>query len=145
MRYHNGVKVVLDTDVIVAGMRSPRGASAELLRRARSGEITLLASVGLFFEYEAKCTLETHYRAAGLTREQVQIFLDTLALLVLPVKAHYLWRPQLRDPADEMVLETAVNGGADVLVSFNQRHFAQAPAHFGIDLLLPSQLMERIR
>ena len=102
-------------------------------------------SVGLSVEYEAKCTLETHYRAAGLTPEQVQVFLDTLAALVQPVRTHYLWRPQLRDPGDEMVLEAAVNGGAEVLVSFNHRHFGEAPSRFGIDMLLPSELIRRIR
>ena len=139
------MKAVFDTDVIVAAIRSPRGASAELLRRVRAGEVTLLASVGLFVEYEAKCLLEEHYLAAGLTLDQVQVFLDTLAALVQPVKTHYLWRPQLRDPADEMVLEAAVNGGAEVLVSFNHRDFGAAPARFGVALLLPAELIRRMR
>ena len=139
------MKVVLDTDVIIAGMRSPSGASAELLRCARRGELTLLASVPLFIEYEAICTMAARYGAAGLTLNEVHVFLDVIAAIVQPVKTHYLWRPQLRDPADEMVLEAAVNGGADALVSFNQRHFGLAPQRFGIQLLLPSELLRSIK
>lgn len=139
------MRVVLDTDVIIAGMRSPSNASAEIIRRARRGELTMMASVSLFMEYEAKCTLPVHYQAAGLTSQEADIFMNTLASIVKPVKTHYLWRPQLRDPADEMVLEAAVNGGAQALISFNQKHFGATPLRFGIQLLLPSQFLRSLK
>lgn len=139
------MNVVFDTDVIVAGLRSPSGASAALLRLARRNAFSLLASVPLFMEYEAKCLLAEHYQAAGLSSEDVQVFLDTLAAIVVPVNIHYLWRPQLRDAADEMVLEAAVNGKADVLVSFNHRHFGLIPSQFGIELLLPAEFIRRLK
>lgn len=141
----NTMKIVLDTDVIIAGLRSPSGASAEIIRRARRGELILIASVSLFMEYEAKCTLPIHYQAAGLTKQEADIFINALAGIMKPVKTHYLWRPQLRDPADEMVLEAAVNGGAQALVSFNQKHFGTTPQSFGIQLLLPSQLLRSLK
>lgn len=139
------MKIVLDTDVIIAGMRSPSGASAEIIRSARRGELTLMASVSLFMEYEAKCTLPIHYQAAGLSVHEADIFINTLASLIKPVKTHYLWRPQLRDPADEMVLEAAVNGGAQALVSFNQKHFGAIPQRFGIQLQLPSEFLRSFK
>lgn len=139
------MKIVLDTDVIIAGMRSPSGASAEIIRRARRGELTLMASVSLFMEYEAKCTLPIHYQAAGLSAQEAEIFINTLASIISPVKTHYLWRPQLRDPADEMVLEAAVNGGAKALISFNQKHFGLTPQRFGIQLLLPSEFLRSFK
>ena len=135
----------MDTDVVVAGLRSPTGASAELLRMARRGQITVLVSVPLFVEYEAKCTEAEHLSAAGLSREEGEIFLDGLAAIAEPVTIYYSWRPQLSDPADEMVLEAAVNGGAEMLVTFNRRHFGVAPKRFGIDLLLPSEALRRVR
>jgi putative PIN family toxin of toxin-antitoxin system len=138
-------KVVLDTDVLIAALRSPTGASAELLRRVRHGKLTLLASVTLFMEYEAKCLEVDHRIAAGLSENDIHQFLDALAALIRPVTPHYLWRPQLRDPADEMVLETAVNGQADALVSFNHRDYGNAPARFGIALLLPSEALRKIQ
>ena len=137
--------IVLDTDVLIAGLRSPTGASAELLRLARRGRFVMLLSVPLFIECEAKCAEAEPLAAAGLVPQDALAFLDALALIVRPVAIHYLWRPQLRDPADEMVLETAVNGGADLLVTFNQRDFGKAPARFGIEMLLPSEALRRLR
>jgi putative PIN family toxin of toxin-antitoxin system len=139
------MKLVLDTDVIVAAMRSPSGASAALLRAARQGEVTLLASVSLALEYEAVCSEAEHQLAAGLNAAEGTIFVDAILALSEPVKTHFLWRPQLRDPGDEMVLEAAVNGRADALVTFNVRDFGTAPAHFGIEVLLPRDALKRIR
>ena len=65
------MKIVLDTDVIVAALRSPSGASADLLRRARQEQITLAASVSLFMEYEAVCTRAEHLEASGLSARQL--------------------------------------------------------------------------
>ena len=89
-----------DTDVIVAAMRSPSGASAALLGAVLDRRLTMLASVPLFFEYEAKCTDPVHWTAAGMSREQADIFINGIAALVSPIKTHYLWRPILRDPND---------------------------------------------
>ena len=96
-------RFVLDTDVIVAAMRSPTGASAALLGAVLDKKFAMLASVPLFFEYEAKCSAHEHWRAAGLSQKQANIFVNALAALVKPVKTHFLWRPMLRDPNDEMV------------------------------------------
>jgi putative PIN family toxin of toxin-antitoxin system len=137
--------MVLDTDVIVAAMRSPSGASAEILRKARQGRVTLLVSVPLAMEYEAICSEAEHRLAAGLSEREVEIFLDIVIAMAEPVKTHFLWRPQLRDPGDEMVLEAAVNGQAELLVTFNVRDFGDVPSRFGIELMLPRDALERIR
>jgi predicted nucleic acid-binding protein len=75
----------------------------------------------------------------------VQIFLDAVVAMAEPVKAHFLWRPQLRNPGDEMVLEAAVNGKADLLVTFNVRDFGPVPSRFGIEVMIPRDALERIR
>jgi putative PIN family toxin of toxin-antitoxin system len=137
--------VVADTDVIVAAMRSPGGASAAILRAARQSKITLLVSVPLAVEYEATCSEAEHRLAAGLSEREVEIFLDAVMAMAEPVKTHFLWRPQLRDPGDEMVLETAVNGRADGLVTFNVRDFGTVPARFGIGLMIPREVLGRMR
>ncbi len=74
----------------------------------------------------------------GLSGIEIDRFLDALAILVEPVSMNYLWRPQLRDPKDEMVLETALNACADALVTFNQRDFQPAADNFRLRLLLPA-------
>ena len=135
----------MDTDVVVAAMRSPAGASAEILRLARRGKVALVVTVSLAVEYESVCTKAEHRVAAGLSEQEVGIFLDALVALAEPVETHYLWRPQLRDPGDEMVLDAAVNGHADGLVTFNVRDFGTAPARFGIEVMVPREAIERIR
>jgi predicted nucleic acid-binding protein len=65
--------------------------------------------------------------------------------MVEPIETHYMWRPQLRDPADEFVLEAAVNGQAAAIVTFNRRDFGNVPATFGIDVLTPAEAIRRIR
>src|SRR5438874_1363782 len=108
-------------------MRSPTGASAAIIRKARRGKIALLLSVPLAMEYEAVCVRPEHQLAAGLSEQEVRIFVDAVIAIAEPVKIHYLWRPQLRDPSDEMVLETAVNGRANLLITFNVRQNHETP------------------
>ncbi len=136
---------MLDTDVVVAAMRSPAGASAAILRSIRRGEATLLLSVPLAMEYEAICQQGEHRFSAGLSQAQLDIFVTAVIAMAEPVRTHFLWRPQLRDPGDEMVLEAAVNGRADALVTFNRRDYGEAPNRFGVELLLPRIAIGRIR
>jgi predicted nucleic acid-binding protein len=139
------MRIALDTNVVVAAMRSPTGASAAALLAARRGAITILANVGLALEYEATCRLAEHRLAAGLDQNQVGIFIDAILAMVEPVDTHYLWRPQLRDPGDEFVLEAAVNGQAAAIVTFNLRDFGTVPASFGLELLKPAELLRRLK
>jgi predicted nucleic acid-binding protein len=125
-------------------MRSPRGASAAILRAARQGRVTLVVSVALALEYEAVCREAEHRLAAGLSDREVDIFLSAVIALAEPVVPHFLWRAQLRDSGDEMVLEAAVNGRVDALVTFNVRDFGSVPSRFGIEVLLPREALERI-
>lgn len=138
------MRLVLDTDVLVAAMRSPSGASAAILKAARLGRITLLMSVSLALEFEAVCSRVEHRVAAGLSEREVSVFVSAVIAMTEPVETHFLWRPQLRDTGDEMVLEAAVNGRADALVTFNQRDYGSAPARFGVELLLPREAIARI-
>src|SRR3984957_2573829 len=137
--------MVLDTDVIMAAMRSPSGASAALLMAVRRGEIRMLANVALALEYEATCRRAEHGVAAGLSPAQVGIFVDAVIALAEPVETHFLWRPQLRDPGDELVLEAAVNGRANAIVTFNQKDFGDIPMRFGVEVLAPVDALRRIK
>jgi putative PIN family toxin of toxin-antitoxin system len=139
------MRCVLDTNVVVAGMRSPNGASAFLLRAARTGRITMLANVALALEYEAICRRAEHIAAAGLSSAEVEIFITAVVAMSEPVESHFMWRPQLRDPDDELVLEAAVNGRADVIVTFNQRDFGRASNLFGVEVVTPAMVIGRIK
>jgi predicted nucleic acid-binding protein len=137
--------VVLDTGVLVAALRSDRGASRQLLRGALDRSFEVLASVPLILEYEAALTRSEHLQSSGLTAREVNEVLDALVKVAVPVHLRFLWRPQLKGPGDEMVLETAVNGAADRLATFNMRHLATAAHEFGIRAALPRDLWREIR
>ena len=93
---------------------------------ALMGEVTMLMSVPLMLQYEEVLTRPEHLRAAETDAPTVLRILDALCVVAEPVEISYSWRPQLSDPTDEMVLETAVNGRADQLLTFNARDFRGA-------------------
>lgn len=146
MRYDVDVlgRTVLDTDVLVAGVRSDRGASRVLLTAALERRYPVLASVPLMLQYESVLTRSEHLSAAGISVADVEVLLDALAVVVEPIRISYLWRPVLPDPGDDLVLETAVNGRADVVVTFNRRHFEPAAAPFGLEILAPADAVRRL-
>ena len=139
------MKLVLDTDVVVAAMRSPRGGSAELLRRIDSGQAVMMLTVALALEYEATCALAEHRLASGLSAREVSQYVDALIGMAVPVRSFFRWRPQLRDPGDELVLEAAVNGQADAIVTFNESHLREAQRGFGIEVFRPAEALRRMK
>ena len=139
------MRLVLDTDVMVAALRSDRGASRQLLVAALDRRVVALGSVPLMLEYEAVLTRPDQLNKTGLTIEETNAALDALASVIEPVRLCFLWRPQLKDPSDEMVLETAVNGRADRLVTFNLRHLRDRAAEFGIRAAPPGEIWREVR
>lgn len=135
---------VVDTDVLVAAIRSDRGASRVLLTAALERRYEILASVPLMLQYESVLTRSEHLIAARVSEEDVQVLLDAIALVATPVRISYLWRPMLPDPNDDLVLETAVNGHAESVITFNRRHFEPAVARFGIEILAPAEAVRRL-
>ena len=139
------LRFVLDTDVLVAALRSRDGASWQLVDRALKREFTFLLSVPLILENEAVLTREEHRRVHGLSVPDVDELINALASVAEPVQIRFLWRPLLSDPTDDMVLETAVNGRADLLVTFNQEDFAAAAKGFAVKIVRPSEALHRLR
>lgn len=135
------IRIVLDTNILVAGLSSRSGASNQLLSRVLDEKARLVASPVLWLEYESVLKRPEMLARHRLSPTDVDLVLDTLAALVDPVVRHYLWRPQLSDPKDEMVLETALNGAADALVTFNRRDFLPAADRFGLPLWSPADCL----
>jgi putative PIN family toxin of toxin-antitoxin system len=133
-----GIRAVLDTSVIVAGLRSRRGSSFQLLRRVEQGALTPVLSVALVLEYEA--VLKREAEQMDLTHQDVEDFVDSLCTAGDLRKVHFLWRPQLRDPNDEFVLEVAVESGCGVIVTHNVRDFSSAE-RFGVRVARPGELL----
>lgn len=130
---------------MVAAIRSNAGASNRLLSAGLERRLTLLVSTPLLIEYEAVMTRAEHLEASGLTRADIGTVLDAVAATAEPVRLAFLWRPALRDPDDDMVLETAANGGADAVVTFNRRDFADVAPRFGIDVWAPGEAANRLK
>ena len=136
---------MLDTSVVVAGLRTRLGAGNAVLRPVAEGRIRLLATPPLFLEYEDVLKRPEHRLAHGLTPFEIDEFLAELAALIEPVEVHFQWRPQTRDPNDEMVLEAAINSRADAVVTYNVADFAEAGERFEIAILRPPELLKMVK
>jgi putative PIN family toxin of toxin-antitoxin system len=139
------LKIIVDTSVVVAGLRTRLGAGNAVLRLVAERRIGILATPPLFLEYEDVLKRPEHRLAHGLTENQIDEFLAELAALIEPVEVHFQWRPQTRDPNDEMVLEAAINGQADALVTYNVADFAAAGERFEIAIMRPAELLKKVR
>lgn len=104
----------------------------------------ILASPALFLEYEDVFMRPSQMLAHGLTANEIHRILLALAKLLEPVNIRFRWRPQLPDPADELVLDIAVNGRADALVTHNRKHFAPVERIFGIPVLTHGEMLRRL-
>jgi putative PIN family toxin of toxin-antitoxin system len=131
-------RVVLDTNVLVAGLKSRRGAAFQLLALAGTGSFEHCLSVGLLFEYES--TLTRPGLIHNLSRRRLDAILDYLCTSAHRQKIHYLWRPALPEPGDDLVLEVAVAGECDTIVTYNIRDFAGIE-RFGIRVQTPREFL----
>ena len=134
--------VVLDSSVLVAALRSRQGASFRLLELLRDDQFEIALSVPLVLEYEA--VLVRHAVELNLSREAALGVVDFLCGVAHHQEIHFLWRPSLRDPQDEFVLELAVAANCDAIITHNVRHFVAAKK-FTLQVLTPAAFLARIR
>ncbi|TWG49800.1 putative toxin-antitoxin system toxin component, PIN family [Aminobacter sp. J44] len=137
------MRLVLDTNVIVAPFRSRNGASNLLLRFVDRGLVTPLCSTALFLEYEAVLSREETRKATGHSLEDVAELISALAAVSEGVDISFRTRPILSDAADEMVLEAALNGQADAIVTHNVRDFRPAST-LGVTVATPGEIVRRL-
>ena len=138
------MRVVLDTSVVVAALRSGAGASSEIVRLARRGRLTLVGTLPLALEYEEVALRPEHVAASGISVEEARVFVRGIALLMEGRPTNWRYRPFLRDPDDEMVLEAAINGRAEAIITSNIGDFAGVE-RFGIEIMFAGQLIRRLR
>lgn len=132
--------VVLDTNVVVSALRSQRGASFQVLTAVGGESFDIAISVPIVLEYEAALVAQ---RAPGITERDVRIALDYLCEVGLEQQVFFLWRPTLRDPNDDMVLELAVAAGCSAIVTYNIRDF-RGTERFGIEVWSPADLLRKV-
>ncbi len=136
------MRVVLDTSVLVAAVRSNRGASFEIIAALDRSEFETSVSVSLLFEYEA--VLLRHVAESPLSKGDVQDLIDYICDMAIPQEIFFLWRPFLRDPGDDLVLELALAAGCDAIVTHNVRDF-QGSEKLGVRVLTPKQFLQELR
>lgn len=134
------MRIVIDTNVLRAGVYSANGASYQLLRSLPRADVQVILSVTLYLEYQAVLTRPEHL-PPGVTPERMLGFLRRFAGICLPQPIYFLWRPWLRDADDDMVLELAVAGAASHIITFNSTDFAGIDAAFGIQVVTPGEFM----
>lgn len=138
------LKFLLDTNVLVSGLSGRLGASFGLLEAVAQQRVDFVASATLWLEYESVLKRPEIAKMHGLSAADVDDFLNALARLVQPVELHFAWRPQLRDPSDEMVLEAAVNGHVDALVTHNLADFEIAKTRFSLNVWTPAKALKQL-
>ena len=138
------MKVVLDTSVIVSALRSRHGASNRLLQLAYARSFTTLATPALFLEYEEVLGRDEQRSMHQMSSERISAFLIGLAAIIEPVRVYFHWRPQMQDADDEMVLETALNGYADMIVTHNLRDFLPSASRFNLRVVNPASLVKEV-
>ena len=134
-------QAVIDTNVLLSGVRSRLGASNVLVEAWLRGTIVPVVSTALWLEYES---VLKRRKLNSMTPAQVDTMLAALARNSRATEIHMRWRPQLRDPGDEFVLEAAINGRASTIVSYNRRDFLPACKRFGIDIMRPARFLDEV-
>jgi len=137
------MRLVLDTGIVVAALRSPRGASALLLTRVRLGRHGMILTVPLALEYEAVLSRPHHLEACRLSLDAMRQVVSGLIAIAEPTPVWFSLRPAAYDPGDDLVIEAAVNGRADAIASFDLRHIAKPAARFGIPTLHPIAILRK--
>ena len=138
------MRLVLDTNVVVATFRSRQGAGSALLRCTEAGTIRMLCSTALLLEYEAVLGRPVIHETTGHSLRDVEIIVDALATVAEPVDVRSRTRPLLRDPNDEIVIEAAGNSRAGAIVTHNVMDFAPAQT-LGIGIATPAEILRRLR
>lgn len=140
------MRIVIDTDVMLSGLQSPTGASRLILAAALERKITVLESVATMIEHEAVLKRPEHLARASLDAGDIDTFLDIWAAIAEPVTIHYSWRPSVTDPDDDKFADLAVNGAADVLLTFNLRDYRPSDPSTRLAFLLcrPGDFLRRL-
>lgn len=135
---HHKHKVVIDTNVFIAALRSKRGASYKLLFEVSRDKFEENISTPLILEYESVAK-----KKSNLPDEQIDAIIDMICNISNKCKIFFLWRPYLKDSKDDFVLELAIESQSEYIVTYNKKDFKGVET-FGVQVLTPKEFLEKI-
>ena len=136
---------MVDTNVFISALLGPTGASRAVLRSCLEGRLQPLMGAALFLEYESLLSRESLFKDCLLSPDQREALLNAFLSTCRWTTIYYSWRPNLRDEADNHLIELAVAGGAEAIVTKNTRDFKTAELHFpGLRFLRPEELLQEM-
>jgi len=141
-------KIVIDTNVLLSALFSNKGKSYKLMElltaKALKGTIHNVISVPLALEFEEVLLRpKNRQKYDYFTHEELRLIISDVVSISHKTRLHFLWRPFLKDSFDDKVLETAVNGLAQAIITYNTKDFVGVKKHFDIDILTPAELFEK--
>jgi putative PIN family toxin of toxin-antitoxin system len=131
------VKIVVDTSVFVSALIGPKGPSRELIRQCLQGRYQPLMSNALFCEYEQLINRFEILQSCPLSKEEIETLLASFISVAMWIYIYYSWRPNLRDEADNYLIELAVAGNAKIIATNNIKDFKTA------ELIFPELLIKK--
>jgi putative PIN family toxin of toxin-antitoxin system len=135
------LRIILDTNVLYAGLYSSQGASFKILEAIEEGKLQTVLSITLLFEYEE--ILKRNQTTLGLSNHEIENILDYLCLRSDHQKVYFLWRPYLSDPNDDHLLELAVASGTRLITTYNTKDF-KGLERFNVKTITPKELLEEL-
>ncbi len=135
-------KIIIDSNVLLSGLQSQKGYSYKLLKLIPKKKFTVVISVPLILEYES--VLMKKLKNLHLAKNDINDFLDYLCSISEHTKIFYLWRPILKDPYDDHILELAVSSNSHYIITFNKKDFIEAKK-FGIEVITPDHFIQELR
>lgn len=140
------ISVIVDTNVLVAGLIGSKGPNREVLRRCLLGELQPSIGNALYLEYQDLLKREDIQILCKQTSVTLMEFLDGFAQVCTLVDVHYLWRPNLRDEADNHLVELAIAANAKYIITNNVNDFANSQLkHLGYEVITPEKLLRLLR
>lgn len=136
------IKVILDTNILYSGLYSSEGASYIVLEKIYRGEVIPVISTPLIFEYEE--VLKRNMSELNLSEIEIDKLLDNICKIGESQKIYFLWRPYLKDPKDDHILELAVASKTNLIITYNIKDFNGAE-NFGVKVIPTKQFLEEIQ
>jgi putative PIN family toxin of toxin-antitoxin system len=126
-------QLIIDTNVLVSGLRSPRGASYQMLTRLKDDRWQINLSVPLILEYET-----------NLDRPTIDRILNNICAISNHHKIFYLWRPTAKDPNDDFLIDLALKAQADYIITYNQKDLIPSTQRFGLQIVTPKEFLQLV-